>query len=532
MKRPLSSAPSISSSSSSCASTSALASFSLFGPSSGVTRSAQYESSPSLLGRSRAERMLDRAYTHQSKAIWQAKRRRYQHHGGGSTSSPRRASSKPLPSPTPAASMVKDPSADGGSAQNQVDPLDVLGTLLFRHLPGRAKYAKSVELVVKLIQSMEVFVSEEKRKGKNPEEQLKTEEEEERGEEGEETDATPPEVIGDTATFTSSSPVAHPLSPSISSSCPPSSLASPPPSHTVLLKTEPLDQPPVCSVTSYKIPFLCALHHIMVVQQHCATTVAQCRTTIKELFEKTLLPLCDEDKDGNIDGGGVFEQDEVEYLRVLSIYPRVLYRLQTDDTYTFTSAMGALKSQVSLLKKQVQEVREQTKTVEGEDEEEEQGIRSDSSDEAGEQAEENIESPGGEDIKKEEEGGRRRCSRRDELLQWKCPKGCRLLALRRQFVFECLHASFRYHQTSWAKASVEGLFQQVYLDREIFDTSQQEQISTWQAEIKAKHKGSNKFHHVSTYGIGEAKNPVRDGRDERISTMHGSVVWSSKQMGL
>eukprot|EP00922_Rhytidocystis_sp_ex-Travisia-forbesii_P061812 GHVS01091547.1.p1 GENE.GHVS01091547.1~~GHVS01091547.1.p1 ORF type:complete len:584 (-),score=188.57 GHVS01091547.1:545-2230(-) len=561
MKRSHSPAPLSSTSSSS----SSVPSFSLFGPPSCVSRSAQFESSPALLGRSRAERLLDRAYSHQSQVLLKqqhAKRRRFHPHSTASSSSRRTTtttSSRPSSTGT-----TTDHTAGGNSQPSSsssspvVDPLAALTTLLFRHLPQRAKYSKAVELIVKLIQSTEVFVSEEERRrrkgGENKEEEeevpLKTEEAEDGEGEGEgqregegmgedkrsgETESTP---IDATFTSSSSSLVPSPVSPSSSSSA--SNLP-------LLIKTEPQQvepplsvppPPPPLSALSYKAAFLCAIHHILVVQQHCAITVAQSRPTINELFEQILLPLCYNQQntttgDGGDGGGGVLDEEEVEYVRVLSLCPSVLYRLQTDDTYTFTSAVGALKTHITLLKKQVQDnnMRDKISSVE---EETDLSVTT-AEKQCEKEAEEIVEvSPRAADIVKDEEaaGGGRSTNHRDELLDWRCPTGSLLLSLRRQFIFECLHAAFRYHQTSWAKASVEGLFQQAYLDRDIFDRSQQEQITTWQGEIKAKHKGSNKFHNVSAYGIGEAKNPVRDGRDDRISTLHGSIVWSSKQMGL
>ncbi|PFH34405.1 hypothetical protein BESB_075570 [Besnoitia besnoiti] len=123
----------------------------------------------------------------------------------------------------------------------------------------------------------------------------------------------------------------------------------------------------------------------------------------------------------------------------------------------------------------------------------------------------------------------------EEMLQespevkWPLPlRKYELLNLMRCFFMDCLATIFSYRGLSWARASIEQLFQHVYLHRSSFSESDQDQISLWQAQLKVPHKTATK---ITALGIGEAAHPVQDGRDERISTVHGSVVWSAKQMG-
>ncbi|CBZ55335.1 conserved hypothetical protein [Neospora caninum Liverpool] len=114
-------------------------------------------------------------------------------------------------------------------------------------------------------------------------------------------------------------------------------------------------------------------------------------------------------------------------------------------------------------------------------------------------------------------------------VKWPLPlKKSELLNLMRCFFIDCLATVFTYRNLSWARASIEQLFQHVYLHRSIFTESDQGQISLWQAQLKVAHKTAT---NITALGIGEAAHPVQDGRDERISTVHGSIVWSAKQMG-
>nr|PIM00707.1 hypothetical protein TGCOUG_314540 [Toxoplasma gondii COUG] len=130
--------------------------------------------------------------------------------------------------------------------------------------------------------------------------------------------------------------------------------------------------------------------------------------------------------------------------------------------------------------------------------------------------------PGGEDIDED-------VFEDSPEVKWPLPlKKFELLNLMRCFFIDCLATVFTYRSFSWARASIEQLFQHVYLHRSIFSESDQGQISLWQAQLKVAHKSAM---NITALGIGEAAHPVQDGRDERISTVHGSIVWSAKQMG-
>ncbi|PHJ22571.1 hypothetical protein CSUI_003575 [Cystoisospora suis] len=119
----------------------------------------------------------------------------------------------------------------------------------------------------------------------------------------------------------------------------------------------------------------------------------------------------------------------------------------------------------------------------------------------------------------------------DEPLEVKWPlplKKSELRNLLHCFLMECLATVFSYRNQTWARASIEQLFQHIYLNRSILSASDQGQAGLWQAQLKAPQKVSA---NVTALSIGEASVPVQDGRDERISTVHGSVIWSAKQMG-
>lgn len=116
--------------------------------------------------------------------------------------------------------------------------------------------------------------------------------------------------------------------------------------------------------------------------------------------------------------------------------------------------------------------------------------------------------------------------------KWVVPKRAELRRIQQDVLFEGLAVAFKYYQIPWARSAVETFFQEAYYAREeVFDDpSRCVKIVEWQAQIKKVKAGGKTFGAV--LGIGEAANPVKDGRDTRISTVHGSAIWSAKQTGL
>ncbi|KAF8822910.1 hypothetical protein IE077_002050 [Cardiosporidium cionae] len=102
----------------------------------------------------------------------------------------------------------------------------------------------------------------------------------------------------------------------------------------------------------------------------------------------------------------------------------------------------------------------------------------------------------------------------------------RLKNLKMFFFFEILPTIFA-HQSHVISDLTLGIIL-IKLFKDIFSFHQCQQISEWQSALKMKHKVSQS---VKALAIGETLNPVRDSREERISTIHGSAVWSAKQTG-
>lgn len=103
------------------------------------------------------------------------------------------------------------------------------------------------------------------------------------------------------------------------------------------------------------------------------------------------------------------------------------------------------------------------------------------------------------------------------------------MVLSKCFFLDALSTVFSFRTIPWARASVEQLFQLAYRHRHLFTASEAQQIAVWQAELKASTGPSGAS--VSALSIGEAAVPVKDAREERILTDHGSVTWSRKQCG-
>lgn len=115
--------------------------------------------------------------------------------------------------------------------------------------------------------------------------------------------------------------------------------------------------------------------------------------------------------------------------------------------------------------------------------------------------------------------------------KYRLPSKRCLLELQKQAFVRTLAIVFDFFTFPWAKVSIESLFQRVYLKRDIFEETEQKRISEWQKQIKAS-KGKTFKGGLQAYGISEAKFNVKDAREEKLVSIHGSQVWSNRQFGI
>ncbi|SCA48356.1 conserved Plasmodium protein, unknown function [Plasmodium ovale] len=114
---------------------------------------------------------------------------------------------------------------------------------------------------------------------------------------------------------------------------------------------------------------------------------------------------------------------------------------------------------------------------------------------------------------------------------WEIPSDYEVFQIKRSAFVKCLSYLINFINVKWAKTLVESLLQEVYLKKSIFDVCDEILIENLQSTVKANvHKRKNKFESSHVLSIGESLNPVVDARDEKIVSLHGSHVWSSKQM--
>eukprot|EP00914_Ancora_sagittata_P014090 GHVO01027575.1.p1 GENE.GHVO01027575.1~~GHVO01027575.1.p1 ORF type:complete len:406 (+),score=53.69 GHVO01027575.1:56-1273(+) len=109
------------------------------------------------------------------------------------------------------------------------------------------------------------------------------------------------------------------------------------------------------------------------------------------------------------------------------------------------------------------------------------------------------------------------------------PSREKLAAMKVKNLIAALGGLFASRTKPWARSSVERVFSTIYRQRNVFEPEEEQQIDMWQAALKCK-KGASKLGDVLR--IGEAANPVIDAREEKISTVHGSSIWSAKQTGI
>ncbi|CEM01969.1 unnamed protein product [Vitrella brassicaformis CCMP3155] len=421
-----------------------------------MSRRLQQSQSAQLIGRSRAERLLDRLYHHQSKEL--RKRQREQGAAAGVNEALKR---QRLAIPAPAA-PVKKPRSEP-VAQTPVDALAKIVT----YAQHRQKFPKAMELLIKL---------------------------------------TKDHMTAETKGY-----------------------------------------------------FLTGIGRIMA--HNHATSSPEGRPRVIQLFEQELLP-----KTKSGDGGGepFFGELEREFVEILAIAAVHHNKLFTDDTYQFTTSLSRLKAVFEALEPYTQtEIEEMVDDDEQEQQEAEQKVegRAEGEGAEGEPApqehrsapvtvkKEQDEEPSSAGdgpvdaaassaaVKPEEQDNDSEfgssfaaaAPSSHALLEWSAPSRDELCMMKRLYFFNALSTIFTYRHKSWARTAVEHLFQQVYLKRSLFSPAEQEQISSWQSDIKTHKKQGPS---VGALGIGEAADPVRDAREERLSTAHGSGVWAAKQFGL
>ncbi|SCM03548.1 conserved Plasmodium protein, unknown function [Plasmodium chabaudi chabaudi] len=115
--------------------------------------------------------------------------------------------------------------------------------------------------------------------------------------------------------------------------------------------------------------------------------------------------------------------------------------------------------------------------------------------------------------------------------QWEIPNEYEIYKIKRNAFVKCLSYLINFINLNWAKTLVESLLQDVYLKKYIFDTCDEIIIENLQSTVKSninKRKNKNDSYHVLS--IGESLNPIKDAREEKIVSLHGSHVWSNKQM--
>uniref|UniRef100_A0A0G4GZH7 Uncharacterized protein n=1 Tax=Chromera velia CCMP2878 TaxID=1169474 RepID=A0A0G4GZH7_9ALVE len=263
--------------------------------------------------------------------------------------------------------------------------------------------------------------------------------------------------------------------------------------------------------------------------------------------------------DGNVQLTAA-ERDFVSVLRLAAVHTNKLF---TDDTYRFDKALKQIQNAFELAVQTEQRVE-----VEGDEEEEEAGESSSFSSNAaallpaavkgGAKTEEGGEAMIDVDAEGGEVGGEKVDSSSSSASASSSssssssapvstgavvesspagvfdgitlPRGRVLRECRWNVIFSALRVLFTFRTTPWARSAVEGFFQQVYFQRQRFPHgAQREQVESWQGEIKQKKKET---HAPTVVAPMESKNPVRDGRDVRVVSTHGSETWGNKQMGI
>ncbi|EDO06105.1 hypothetical protein BBOV_II001480 [Babesia bovis T2Bo] len=111
------------------------------------------------------------------------------------------------------------------------------------------------------------------------------------------------------------------------------------------------------------------------------------------------------------------------------------------------------------------------------------------------------------------------------------PSLTELLELQKRAYCRVMQVIYTFFTFPWAKVSIESLFQRVYLQRHLFCGTDQKRITEWQHHIKASKGKSYKGGPIAR-AIGESTFELKDARDEKLVCVHGSQVWSNRQFGI
>ncbi|KYO02043.1 hypothetical protein PRSY57_0403600 [Plasmodium reichenowi] len=115
--------------------------------------------------------------------------------------------------------------------------------------------------------------------------------------------------------------------------------------------------------------------------------------------------------------------------------------------------------------------------------------------------------------------------------KWILPNEYQIFKIKRKAFVKCLSNLYHFINVKWAKTSVESLLHDVYMKKFMFETCDQIIIENIQSSIKTNfNKRTTKFESSHVLSIGESLNPVVDAREEKIVSIHGSHIWSNKQM--
>ncbi|ANQ06083.1 Uncharacterized protein PCOAH_00005890 [Plasmodium coatneyi] len=115
--------------------------------------------------------------------------------------------------------------------------------------------------------------------------------------------------------------------------------------------------------------------------------------------------------------------------------------------------------------------------------------------------------------------------------KWTLPDDYELFKIKRSAFVKCMSKVFNFIHVKWASTLVESLLLDVYFKKHIFDTCDEIVIEKLQSAAKVNmNKRKNSTHSPHVLSIGESLNPVVDARAEKIVSLHGSHVWSTKQM--
>ncbi|KOB84904.1 hypothetical protein PFDG_00271 [Plasmodium falciparum Dd2] len=115
--------------------------------------------------------------------------------------------------------------------------------------------------------------------------------------------------------------------------------------------------------------------------------------------------------------------------------------------------------------------------------------------------------------------------------KWILPNEYQIFKIKRKAFVKCLSNLYHFINVKWAKTSVESLLHDVYMKKFMFETCDEIIIENIQSSIKTNfNKRASKFESSHVLSIGESLNPVVDAREEKIVSIHGSHVWSNKQM--